>query len=145
MKFTLIITATSLLAAAAHGSVVKVESTGRATGSVQNPSGAASVSFSASRTSGTPGKQRESRSTGVHTLSIMSPQGATTTPWLREHAYHYLFDRVRPDQTELEWRPPSMISSGISSGTSSGLPAGTPLASTFTPKATYTTGGTVSA
>ncbi|KAH9037956.1 hypothetical protein EDB84DRAFT_1480085 [Lactarius hengduanensis] len=38
----------------------------------------------------------------------------------------------------------SGIPSGIPSGAPSGLPTGTPLASTFTPKATYTT-GTVSA
>ncbi|KAH9161220.1 hypothetical protein EDB89DRAFT_2080823 [Lactarius sanguifluus] len=55
MKSTLILTAISLLTAAAHGSVVKVQSTGRVTGSVQNPSGTVSVSFSASCASSTPG------------------------------------------------------------------------------------------
>ncbi|KAH9170607.1 hypothetical protein EDB89DRAFT_1907699 [Lactarius sanguifluus] len=78
MKSTLILTAISLLTAAAHGSVVKVQSTGRVTGSVQNPSGTASVSL-------------------VRAAPL-------ALPWLREHAYHYLFDRVRPGQTELEWR-----------------------------------------
>ncbi|KAH9004471.1 hypothetical protein EDB86DRAFT_1947241 [Lactarius hatsudake] len=76
MKSTLILTATSLLAAVAvvHGGVIEVSP--GATGSTQNPSGTASVSSSASYASSTPGKQRESHSTGVHTLSIMSPQGA---------------------------------------------------------------------
>ncbi|KAH9072353.1 hypothetical protein EDB83DRAFT_219135 [Lactarius deliciosus] len=54
MKSTLILAAaTSLLATAVHGSVIKVSS--GATGSTQNPSGTASVSFSASYASSTPG------------------------------------------------------------------------------------------
>ncbi len=77
MKSTLILTAISLLAAAVRGSVVELEP--RATGGyVQNPAGTASFTFYSGCSS--PGKQRELRSTRVHTLSTVSLQRVANSP-----------------------------------------------------------------
>ncbi|KAH9000075.1 hypothetical protein EDB92DRAFT_1829121 [Lactarius akahatsu] len=85
MKSTLILTATSLLAAVAavHGGVIEVSS--GATGSTQNPTGTASVSSSTSYASSTPGStptMSQSISTGTPsgTPSVISSSLPSGTP-----------------------------------------------------------------
>ncbi|KAH9000078.1 hypothetical protein EDB92DRAFT_1829147 [Lactarius akahatsu] len=139
----LILAVTSLLAAAVHGSVIKVESNLWATGSVQTPSGTASVSFSASCASGTPGKQRRvALHRRTHTEYNVPAGCDNKSSGIASTPTPTIINSIEsvPASLNLHGVPPYMISSGIPSG----LPNGTPLTSTFTPEATYT-GGTVPA